>query len=66
MLITHENILHRFSQNLEWATGIDLATAWANSNGGLRELKALKDRTASLEVRSVVGLWGNTTTALSR
>ena len=62
MLITHENILHRFAQNLEWATGIDLATAWANSNGGLRELKALKDRTASLEVRSVVGLWGNTTT----
>ena len=63
MLINHENIQRRFSENLVWATGIDLATAWANSNGGLRELEALKDRTAPLEVRSVVGLWGTTTTS---
>ena len=62
MLITHENILHRFSQNLEWATGIDLATAWANSNEGLRTLKASKKRTASLEIRSLIGLWGTPTT----
>ena len=59
MLITHENILRRFTENLVWATGIDLATAWATSNGGLR---ALQDRNVSFEVRSVVGLWGTTTT----
>ena len=59
MLITHENILLRFTENLVWATGIDLATAWATSNGGLR---ALQDRNVSFEVRSVVGLWGTTTT----
>ena len=58
MLINQENIRSRFSENLVWATGIDLATAWATSNTGLRELQ---DRTASLEVRAVVGLWGNLT-----
>ena len=58
MLIDQENIRSRFSENLAWATGIDLATAWATSNTGLRELQ---ERTASLEVRAVVGLWGNLT-----
>ena len=58
MLITDENILHRFSEHLSWATEIDLATAWATSNGGLR---ALQRRVPSLEVRAVVGLWGNLT-----
>ena len=58
MLITNENILHRFSEHLSWATEIDLATAWATSNGGLR---ALQRRVPSLEVRAVVGLWGNLT-----
>lgn len=58
MLINEENIRSRFSENLTWATGIDLATAWATSNTGLRELQ---DRTAPLEVRAVVGLWGNLT-----
>ena len=44
MLITHENILRRFTENLVWATGIDLATAWATSNGGLRALQDQNDR----------------------
>ena len=58
MLITDENILHRFSEHLSWATEIDLATAWATSNAGLR---ALQRRVPSLEIRAVVGLWGNLT-----
>ncbi len=58
MLINEENIRSRFAENLAWATGIDLATAWARSNTGLR---ALQDRTAPLEVRAIVGLWGNLT-----
>ncbi len=58
MLINRENILSRFSENLVWATGIDLATAWATSNEGLRTVQG---RTASLEIRAVVGLWGNLT-----
>ena len=58
MLITHKNILDRFSQNLEWATEFDLATAWATRNRGLR---ALQDRPPSGEIRAVVGLSGNAT-----
>ena len=58
MLITQENILRRFSENLSWATEICLATAWATSNDGLR---ALDRRRSSLEVRAIVGLWGNLT-----
>lgn len=58
MLINQENIRSRFSENLEWANRIDLATAWATDNEGLR---ALRDRTPSLEARAVVGLWGNVT-----
>ena len=58
MLINQENIQQRFNENLEWATEIDLATAWTTNHAGLR---ALRDRTPSLEVRAVVGLWGNTT-----
>ena len=53
MLIDRKNILHRFSKSLAWATKIDLATAWATSNQGLR---ALQDRTTAPEVRTVVGL----------
>ena len=62
MLITDENILRRFSEHLSWATEIDLATAWATSNAGLR---ALQRRASSLEVRAVVGLWGNLTEPLA-
>lgn len=58
MLITQENILRRFAENLSWATEVCLATAWATSNEGLR---ALDRRGSSLEVRAVVGLWGNLT-----
>ena len=58
MLITHEEILDRFLENLSWATEIDLATAWATSNEGLR---ALQRHAPSLEIRAVVGLWGNQT-----
>lgn len=58
MLITDENISPRFLEHLSWATAIDLATAWATSNQGLRALQ----RQAPLpEVRAVVGLWGNLT-----
>ena len=58
MLITDENISPRFLEHLSWATEIDLATAWATSNQGLRALQ----RQAPLpEVRAVVGLWGNLT-----
>ena len=58
MLITQENILRRFSENLSWATEVCLASAWATSNEGLR---ALQRRNSSLEVRAIVGLWGNLT-----
>ncbi len=58
MLITHKNILDRFSQNLEWATEIDLATAWATPNRGLC---ALRRKTPPPVVRAIVGLWGNIT-----
>ncbi len=58
MLITDEEILDRFLEHLSWATEIYLATAWATSNKGLR---ALRQHSASLEVRAVVGLWGNLT-----
>ena len=58
VLINQENIKQRFNENLEWATELDLATAWATNHAGLH---ALLDRTPSLEVRAVVGLWGNTT-----
>ena len=58
MLITDENRSPRFLEHLSWATEIDLATAWATSNQGLRALQ----RQAPLpEVRAVVGLWGNLT-----
>ena len=58
MLITRENILDRFSQNLKWATEVDLATAWTTENRGLC---ALQDRRPGLEVRAIVGLSGNIT-----
>ena len=58
MLITDENILPRFLDHLSWATEINLATAWATSNQGLR---ALQRQVPSPEVRAVVGLWGNLT-----
>ena len=58
MLITDEDILPRFLEHLSWATEIDLATAWATSNQGL---SALCQQVPSLEVRAVVGLWGNLT-----
>ena len=58
MLITQENIQKHFKKNLEWATEIDLATAWATIHDGLQ---ALQNRTSSLTVRAVVGLWGNST-----
>ena len=58
MLITRENILDRFFQNLEWATEIDLATAWVTPNRGLCALRRQNPR---LEVRAIVGLSGNIT-----
>ena len=58
MLITRENILDCFSQNLKWATEIDLATAWTTENRGLC---ALQDRRPGLKVRAIVGLSGNIT-----
>ena len=58
MLINQENIQQRFNENLEWATEIDLATAWATIHDGLQ---ALENHTPPLKVRAVVGLWGNST-----
>ena len=59
MLINHENIQRCFKKNLAWATGIDVASAWATSNAGLRALQI--DRAAPLQVRAVVGLSGHST-----
>jgi len=58
MLITEATIQERFLEHLSWATEIDLATAWATSNAGLR---ALQRRSPSPKVRAIVGLWGNVT-----
>ena len=58
MLIDHTNILSRFDGNLTWATDVDIATAWATSNDGLR---SLQQHDSSIRVRAVVGLWGNLT-----
>ena len=51
-LITRENILDRFSRNLEWATEIDIATAWTTPN---QSLGALQRRTPRPRVRAIVG-----------
>ena len=59
MLINHENIQRCFKKNLAWATGIDVASAWATSNAGLRALQI--DRAAPLRIRAVVGLSGHST-----
>lgn len=56
MLITHKNILCRFTKNLEWATRVDLAVAWVTENKGFR---ALHERASSLEIRAVVGFSGS-------
>ena len=58
MLIDHRNILTRFAENLSWSTHVDIATAWATSNDGLR---SLQKHSSSVRVRAVVGLWGNLT-----
>ena len=58
MLIDHKNILPRFSEHLAWATQVDIATAWATSNEGLR---SLHKHSSSMRVRAVVGLWGHLT-----
>ena len=58
MLITREKIQDRFSQNLEWATEIDLASAWASPNRGLCALRRQFPRP---EVRAIVGLSDNIT-----
>ena len=60
MLIETKDILRRFCENIEWATSIDLATAWATENDGLYKLCQLKE-TSDLEIRAIVGLWGNFT-----
>ena len=51
MLINQENIQQRFNENLEWATEIDLATAWATIHDGLQ---ALKNHTPPFKVRAIV------------
>lgn len=57
-LITRKDIRSRFSQNLEWASEIDLATAWATPNEGLCALRRQNPRP---KVRAIVGLSGNIT-----
>ena len=58
MLIETKDILHRFSENIEWATSVDLATAWATENKGFDKLKAGAEY---LRIHAIVGLWGNIT-----
>ena len=58
MMIDHKNILSRSAGHLTWATDLDIATAWATSNDGLRSLQQLD---SPIRVRAVVGLWGNLT-----
>ncbi|MYC68420.1 MAG: hypothetical protein F4X12_19050 [Acidobacteriia bacterium] len=53
MLITRENIVHCFLQNLLWAKEIDLATAWMTPNPGIN---ALRRRPRDVRLRAVVGL----------
>lgn len=62
MLIDQKDILSRFSEHLTWSTHIDIATAWATSNAGLRSLQQLD---APVHLRAVVGLWGNLTDPLT-
>ena len=59
MLINHENIQRCFKKNIAWATGIDIASAWATSNAGLRALQ--NNRTKPLRIRAVIGLSGYST-----
>ena len=58
MLIRSEDIQHRFQEKLEWADKVDLATAWATYNVGLRDLQ---ERHECIEIRAIVGLWSNIT-----
>lgn len=58
MLIDQKNILSRFAEHLAWATNIDIATAWATSNDGLR---SLQHPDTAVHLRAIVGLWGNLT-----
>ena len=61
MLIKTDNMLHRFSKNLEWATEVDLATAWAGIHDGLGILRNNRARDKRFRIRAIVGLWGNLT-----
>ena len=58
MLIRSEDIQRCFREKLEWADKIDLATAWATNNAGLRDLR---ERQGAIEIRAIVGLWSNIT-----
>ena len=61
MLIRTDNLLHRLSKNLEWATEVNLATAWAGIHDGLRILRNNKAQDKRFRIRAIVGLWGNLT-----
>ena len=61
MLIRTDILLQRFSENLEWATEVDLATAWAGIHDGLRNLRNNKAQDKRFRIRVIVGLWGNFT-----
>ena len=60
MLIDQENIQKRFNENLEWATEVALATAWATPGAGLRSLQN-RAQSRPFEIRAVVGLWNKVT-----
>ena len=58
MLITRKDLLDCFSQNLEWATGIDIASAWTTPNEALRKMRLRKlqnQHPDPLNIRAVVG-----------
>ena len=60
MLIRSEDMQRCFREKLEWADKIDLATAWATNNAGLRDLRECQGA-GHIEIRAIVGLWSNIT-----
>ena len=55
MLIDSGTIEDCFEENLEWATKLDLVSAWATEHDGLRLLEECAEQ--GLRVRAIVGLW---------
>ena len=67
MFLTTDDFQERFRENLEFATSIDIATAWATSGPALDMLCGVAEERV-MEIRAIVGTFGNATepTALDR